>query len=1047
MSPVPATSVTMTSHPGSVETTPPPGPSSKDRSPYRLPPLESLSNRTPPSTMQGVQQGSTMGAGRDSPYTTTNHQSNSSFNLPSFASLNNYHHNHNHNQPRSNASPAPARHTPQDSPAVNHRASTSANATQRGTESPPSRQYHPPNGTLDHGASSTAYLHPAYGQRASTPPTEEIRRQNHFGDKSPAAGTTHLPPLLGHRKASPSIHRSSRSPQPPPGPGAAPQSTPAPPPVIAAAAAAAPNAPPAHGTCPGGGFCNGTGGTESCSGCPAYNNNLAHAVRAGKFVIEPRVGQVPPKVEPAPDAAGPSVGQQQSHDVSMEGRDRDRDNESSGRQTHSDQDGSPHMQRAVSTSHINSHTSHPHAQRHAPSPPPASEAGSGGPGIGAVGMGVGGPGGIFGALRCTNCGTTTTPLWRRDEEGNNICNACGLYQKLHGVARPVGMRKTVIKRRKRVTGANAPPSSVIGSTPGPSSIPAGHSHSHPHPHHDHPHYHHHHHHHPNYLPSHASASTPGYPSGYPVEGHPYEYEGPPSPSAASGANESVAGASVVHHTAASLHSGPPHHHSHQPQQPTEDARPKSTVPGAGAEQAHEAAMTLISVHAGGGSGPGGAGETPPTASPRLQPGHSSTKGITSAGGGPREKARAQVAAAAAAAAAASAGAGQGSDAHEGAGHSHGPIRRAAPSGPGEERPAKRAKQDGGHEGATAAGDTDVGNTSASSVTAPRRSGNDSTSANHPATHAAHHPHHHHHHHHHGHTHAAHSHKHTHNVDSHGHAASHWLAEIAQHHLDLLDEKRRLDVLLRKTESILAGAGIPAPSGAASSTSVAGAAVVPHVHHHAAGHHVHGNHNHAHVHTRPHAHSHAPHQHTHAHTHHGVRAPAHSHVHTAGSPKGANASVSASGPSASAPHHHHHHVHSATNGKDVTAAEAVEDKEGSEHNAAAVVPSTAKEGPPQNAGGPDEPGHQEFEARLAAMPISAAVPLRLRKRGAVAGDDVNGEGNRSERHTSVASSAISGWLKGVAESAEGDRDGEVVNEKVEGDQKEKERKEEAVTSDT
>ncbi|PWN22968.1 GATA-domain-containing protein, partial [Microstroma glucosiphilum] len=50
---------------------------------------------------------------------------------------------------------------------------------------------------------------------------------------------------------------------------------------------------------------------------------------------------------------------------------------------------------------------------------------------------------------CTNCGTTTTPLWRRDEDGNNICNACGLYQKLHGIARPVGMRKTVIKRRKR----------------------------------------------------------------------------------------------------------------------------------------------------------------------------------------------------------------------------------------------------------------------------------------------------------------------------------------------------------------------------------------------------------------------------------------------------------------------------------------------------------------------------------------------------------------------------------------------------------------------
>ncbi|KMV66545.1 GATA zinc finger domain-containing protein [Encephalitozoon cuniculi EcunIII-L] len=38
---------------------------------------------------------------------------------------------------------------------------------------------------------------------------------------------------------------------------------------------------------------------------------------------------------------------------------------------------------------------------------------------------------------CSNCSTTSTPSWRRGDQGKSLlCNACGLYQKLHGRTRP-----------------------------------------------------------------------------------------------------------------------------------------------------------------------------------------------------------------------------------------------------------------------------------------------------------------------------------------------------------------------------------------------------------------------------------------------------------------------------------------------------------------------------------------------------------------------------------------------------------------------------------
>ncbi|XP_018335919.1 GATA-binding factor C-like isoform X3 [Agrilus planipennis] len=50
---------------------------------------------------------------------------------------------------------------------------------------------------------------------------------------------------------------------------------------------------------------------------------------------------------------------------------------------------------------------------------------------------------------CANCKTTTTTLWRRNQNGEPVCNACGLYYKLHNVNRPLTMKKEGIQTRNR----------------------------------------------------------------------------------------------------------------------------------------------------------------------------------------------------------------------------------------------------------------------------------------------------------------------------------------------------------------------------------------------------------------------------------------------------------------------------------------------------------------------------------------------------------------------------------------------------------------------
>ncbi|KAF8341105.1 hypothetical protein F5887DRAFT_264841 [Amanita rubescens] len=183
------------------------------------------------------------------------------------------------------------------------------------------------------------------------------------------------------------------------------------------------------GTCPGDGRCDGTGGTSACSGCPTYNNALA----AARLDMEGSTS-----APGGPAAAGSPSHAQQIIDHSSPNPANESDASASG---------------AVASGST------------------AVGVVAGGGGVNVSGTSGGGRKvrAAVGALSCANCGTSTTPLWRRDDVGNNICNACGLYFKLHGTHRPNSMKKTVIKRRKRVPAA-ASGSASANTSPGSSRM-------------------------------------------------------------------------------------------------------------------------------------------------------------------------------------------------------------------------------------------------------------------------------------------------------------------------------------------------------------------------------------------------------------------------------------------------------------------------------------------------------------------------------------------------------------------------------------------------
>lgn len=88
-----------------------------------------------------------------------------------------------------------------------------------------------------------------------------------------------------------------------------------------------------------------------------------------------------------------------------------------------------------------------------PSPPPTSSKHGSTTNLPATGASAGENGN---PTTCTNCFTQTTPLWRRNPEGQPLCNACGLFLKLHGVVRPLSLKTDVIKKRNRGSGTNLP---------------------------------------------------------------------------------------------------------------------------------------------------------------------------------------------------------------------------------------------------------------------------------------------------------------------------------------------------------------------------------------------------------------------------------------------------------------------------------------------------------------------------------------------------------------------------------------------------------------